>query len=43
MAKKDQVRKTEKNDVVTRFWYTLENLHLIILIHGHVIIDDMGS
>jgi hypothetical protein len=28
---------------VTRFWYTLKNLHPIILIHGHVIIDDMGS
>ncbi len=26
MIKKDQVGKTEKNDVVTRFWYILTNL-----------------
>jgi hypothetical protein len=27
MVKKDQVKKIEKGDVVTRFWYTLKNLH----------------
>jgi hypothetical protein len=26
MVKKDQVKKTEKGDVMTRFWYTLKNL-----------------
>jgi hypothetical protein len=26
MVKKDQVKKIEKGDAVTRFWYTLRNL-----------------
>jgi hypothetical protein len=28
MGKKNQVKNTENDDVVTRFWYTLNNLHL---------------
>jgi hypothetical protein len=28
MVKKDHVKKIEKGDVVTRFWYTLRNLDL---------------
>jgi hypothetical protein len=27
MVKKDYVKNIEKDDVVTRFWYTLKNLH----------------
>jgi hypothetical protein len=26
MGKNDEVKKIEKNDVMTRFWYTLKNL-----------------
>ncbi len=29
MVKKDHVKKTEKGDVMTRFWYTLKNLDLL--------------
>jgi hypothetical protein len=28
MIEKDQVKKIEKNDVVTKFWYTLKHLDL---------------
>jgi hypothetical protein len=28
MVKKDKVKKKEKGDIVTRFWYTLKNIHL---------------
>jgi hypothetical protein len=27
MIKKDQVKNIEKGDIMTRFWYTLKNLH----------------
>jgi hypothetical protein len=30
MVKKDYVKKTENGDTMTRFWYTLKNLDLII-------------
>jgi hypothetical protein len=30
-GKKGLVKKTKKGDIVTRFWYTLKNLHLDVI------------
>jgi hypothetical protein len=38
IVKKDHVKKTKKNDIVTRFWYSLKNLHPNeFLSHGKII------
>jgi hypothetical protein len=31
MVKRDKVEKTKKGDIVTRFWYTLKNLDLMVV------------
>jgi hypothetical protein len=36
MIKKNWVKKIEKGDIVTIFWYTLKNLHLVYLDHKNL-------
>jgi hypothetical protein len=35
MVTKDKAKKTKKGDVVTRFWYTLKNLHSKVECKGY--------
>jgi hypothetical protein len=42
MIKKDYVKKTKKADVVTRFWYTLKNLHPNGLVNQSIFLHHIG-
>jgi len=39
MVKKDYIKKIKNGDVMTRFWYTLKNLHSILMVKT---LDDMN-